>query len=63
MVRNQWLVYQNQIIQEVWCKNLEESSQSPYCSKNQNSYWKEVESEFGLKSQNVSKYYKRTDRY
>ena len=35
MVRNQWLVYQNEIIQEEWYKNLEESSQSPCSSKNQ----------------------------
>ena len=40
MARNQWLVYQNEIIQEEWYKNLEESSESPYSSKNQNSYWK-----------------------
>ena len=63
MVRNQWLVYQNEIIQEEWYKNLEESSQSPCSSKNQNSYWKEVESEFGLESQNLLKYYKRIDHY
>ena len=63
MVRNQWLVCQNEIIQEEWYKNLEESSQSPCSSKNQNSYWKEVESEFGLESQNILKYYKRIDHY
>ena len=44
MVRNQWLIYQNKIIQEEWYKNLEESSQSSCSSKNQNSYWKEVDS-------------------
>ena len=44
MVRNQWLIYQNEIIQEEWYKNLEESSQSSCSSKNQNPYWKEVES-------------------
>ena len=63
MVRNQWLVYQNEIIPEEWYKNLEESSQSPCSSKNQNSYRKEVESEFGLESQNLLKYYKRIDHY
>ena len=42
--------YQNEIIQEEWYKNLEESSQCPCSSKNQNSYWKKVDSEFGLKS-------------
>ena len=63
MVRNQWLIYQNEIIQEEWCKNLEESSQSPCSSKNQISYWKEVEPEFGLGSQNLLKYYNRTVHY
>ena len=63
MVRNQWLVYQNEIVQEEWYKNLEESSHSPCSSKNQNSYWKEGESEFGLESQNLLKYYKRIDHY
>ena len=63
MVRNQWLVYQNEIIQKEWYKNIEESSQAPCSSKNQNSYWKEVESEFGLESQNLLKYYNRIDHY
>ena len=43
--------------------SVEETSQSPCSSKNQNSYWKEVESEFGLESQNLLKYYKRIDHY
>ena len=63
MVRNQWLVYQNEIIQKELYKNIEESSQSPCSSKNQNSYWKEVESEFNLESQNLLKYYNRIDHY
>ena len=41
--------------------SVEDSSQSPCSSKNQNSYWKEFESEFGLESQNLLKYYKRID--
>ena len=63
MVRNQWLVYQNEIVQEECYKNLGESSQSPCSSKSQNTYWKEGESEFGLESQNLLKYYKRIDHY
>ena len=63
MVRNQWLAYQNEIIQEEWYKNLMESSQSPCSSKNQNSYWKEVVSEFGFELQSLLKYYKRIDHY
>ena len=63
MVKNQWLVYQNEIIQEEWYKNLEESSESPCSSKRQDSYWKEIESEFGFESQNLLKYYERIDHY
>ena len=55
--------YQNEIIQEELYKNLEKSSQSPCSSKIQNSYWKEVESQFGLESQNLLKHYKRIDHY
>ena len=53
----------NEIIQEEWHQNLEESSQSPCSSKNQNSYWKEIESEFGMEPQNLLKHYKSTDHY
>ena len=56
-------VYQNEIIPDKWYKNLKESSQSSCSSKNQNCYFKEVESEFGLESQNLLKYYKRIDHY
>ena len=55
--------YQNEILQEELYKNLEKSSQSPCSSKIQNSYWKEVESQFGLESQNLLKHYKRIDHY
>ena len=56
-------VYQNEIIPDKWYKNLEGSSQSSCSSKNQNCHFKEVESEFGLESQNLLKYYKRIDHY
>ena len=61
MVRNQWLLYQNETVKEEYYKNLD--SKSADSSRCQYSYWKAVEAESGLVSHDASPYYKRIDHF
>ena len=61
MVRNQWLLDQNETVKEEYYKNLD--SKSADSSRCQYSYWKAVEAESGLVSYDASPYYKRIDHF
>ena len=60
-VRSQWLMYQNEELKEEWYKNLEDKLS---VKKPSTSYWKNLEHEYGLDSQNSSSiYFRRIDTF